>query len=180
MQNWKHIQKQGLSLLRTIANVIDRLPVLQNEGNYGSLQSIPCIQQKLLQKQLLGLEQLLAGLQRTLVQFEAVSKALEKVSTNAQNLVQQDKWITPGAKATTAGPIPSINQCLHGLQRIEQMFSAELKLKHAIVSEVQYNTAEEDMQQILALYAAQPNVNGAEIEDLLHVMAATAEVPNLH
>ncbi len=50
--------------------------------------------------------------------LEAVCQAMERYANNAQRLVQQDKSLTTAARAATAGPIPSIDQCLQGLQDI--------------------------------------------------------------
>ena len=47
-----------------------------------------------------------------------VVQHLEKTYKNAERTIQQDKRLTPAAKALIAAPVPSINQCLEGLEII--------------------------------------------------------------
>jgi hypothetical protein len=44
--------------------------------------------------------------------------ALEKAFRNAERTLQQDKRLTPAARAVAAGPVPSVNQCLQGLEDV--------------------------------------------------------------
>ena len=43
---------------------------------------------------------------------------MERQAQQAQRLVRQDRSLTPAVCAVVAGPVPSINQCLEGLQTI--------------------------------------------------------------
>ena len=52
------------------------------------------------------------------LQLEAACKAMEKLAGNAQRLVQQEKGLSRAARAAAAGPVPSLDQCLQGLQDI--------------------------------------------------------------
>ena len=43
---------------------------------------------------------------------------LDKIRSNALRVMQQDKRLTPTARRVTKGSIPSVDQCLDGLQSI--------------------------------------------------------------
>lgn len=43
---------------------------------------------------------------------------MERQAQQAQRFVRQDRSLTPAVCAVVAGPVPSINQCLEGLETI--------------------------------------------------------------
>jgi hypothetical protein len=44
--------------------------------------------------------------------------ALQKLARDAQRGVQQDRRLTPSARAASSGPVPSVDECLEGLAAI--------------------------------------------------------------
>ncbi|EFN54630.1 hypothetical protein CHLNCDRAFT_135167 [Chlorella variabilis] len=100
---------------------------------------------------------------------------MARQAQQAQRMIRQDRSLTPAVCAVAAGPIPSIAQCLQGLEDISRMHAEELRLKDALVLEVRYDTSEPDMQQVAALFAAQMHIDGGRVRDLLHLVAATQE-----
>ncbi|KAI7843555.1 hypothetical protein COHA_002797 [Chlorella ohadii] len=171
-------QEQALSLLGTIANVLSRLPALEDGGAYGALAALPGhphLKERLLAKQLAALDELIMQLQGYLGDMQTAVDGMERQAQQAQRFVRQDRSLTPAVCAVVAGPVPSINQCLEGLETIWRMHADELRLKYAVAQEVRYDTSEAEMQQVRSLFAAQPHIDGSRVADLLYVVAATAE-----
>lgn len=112
------LQDEAVSLLGTIINIISRLPALEDTRNYGTLAELPGVRRALLSKQLLSLERLMGQLRDSISSMQQSVAALSKLSCDAQRQVQQDRRLTPAARAAVAGPVPSIDQCLEGLQEI--------------------------------------------------------------
>ncbi|KAI3423863.1 hypothetical protein D9Q98_009697 [Chlorella vulgaris] len=175
VKRWAALQDRGMSLLRTVTNIISRIPALEDPGSYGVLAALPNLPTLLLSKQLQALDELIVQLQDCLDDAQAVTDSMARHAQQAQRLVQHDRSLTPAVCAVVAGPVPSITQCLRGLAEISRMHADELLLKSALVFEVRYDSSEADMQQVAALYAAQLHIDGGHVRDLLHVVAATEE-----
>lgn len=56
------------------------------------------------------------------------------------------------------------------------MHAEELKLQQALVSQVRYDSSEDDVQPLKGAAAAQVNIDGQKVKELLYVVAATVEV----
>ena len=50
--------------------------------------------------------------------LQAAVDGMERQAQQAQRFVRQDRSLTPAVCAVAAGPVPSVNQCLQGLQDI--------------------------------------------------------------
>ncbi|PRW32645.1 hypothetical protein C2E21_8234 [Chlorella sorokiniana] len=178
VKRWASLQEQALSLLGTIANVLSRLPALEDARAYGALAGLPGhpqLKERLLAKQLSALDGLILQLQGCLGDMQVAVNGMERQAQQAQRFVRQDRSLMPAVCAVVAGPVPSINQCLEGLDAIWRMHADELRLKYALAQEVRYDTSDGEMQQVRALFAAQPHIDSSRVADLLYVVAATAE-----
>ena len=50
--------------------------------------------------------------------MDSAVQALERIFQNASRFVQQDKRLTPAARRLSAGPVPSVDHCLQGLEEL--------------------------------------------------------------
>ena len=71
---WARLQEQALSLLRTCANVIDRLPALEDPSAYGTAlaAAAPALPRLLLGKQVAALDALILQLQACLDEMQVI------------------------------------------------------------------------------------------------------------
>lgn len=119
-------QEQAVSFLGTIVNVLSRLPALEDATCYGALASLPGLPRLLLAKQLSALEDLISQLQQQVDELQAVADSIERHAAAARRFVKQDRALTPAVCAVSAGPVPSIDQCLQGLADIRRGWRAGL------------------------------------------------------
>jgi hypothetical protein len=127
--------------------------ILSDESSYGGLADIPGLPQRLLARQLVALEGILTHTQTSLAEMEAASRAMEKLSRDARQQVRQAKGLTPGARRHRAGPVPSVDDCLDGLQEIRWVPVPLLLLcrKNVVVCNNSYRPHR---------FPLQPNVHG--------------------
>ena len=111
-----HTQEESLCLLQTAANIIDRLPILQNTEYYGLL-NVGDYKQKLVGKQMMALEEILGQVQECLTKLESVCFQLSKASRDGSSIVQKDKRISL-TQTMRRFPIPTVGECLEGLSDI--------------------------------------------------------------
>lgn len=176
VRKWDSTQSRLVSLLTTISNILGRVPALQDSRHYGELLEFQDYQKKLLSTQLAALEELMGEAQAVLRELDIIVQNLEKTYKNAARTIQQDKRLTPAARAVIAPPVPSINQCLEGLEIVWKMHLDELLLQQALTSEMQYGRSTEEMQEVLRAATAQVNIEENKVKDLFHLIAATAEI----
>ncbi len=67
-----------MSLLRTVTNIISRIPALEDPGSYGVLAALPNLPALLLSKQLQALDELIVQLQDCLDDAQVRSEAAEE------------------------------------------------------------------------------------------------------
>mmetsp|Transcript_29090 Transcript_29090/g.81988 ORF Transcript_29090/g.81988 Transcript_29090/m.81988 type:complete len:242 (+) Transcript_29090:139-864(+) len=73
LETWETLQMTGESQLSTITNVLERLPVLREEENFGLLRGIEGLPEKVLAKQLVVLEGLFKSLRGSMLVHLAAS-----------------------------------------------------------------------------------------------------------
>lgn len=92
------------------------------EGNYGSMLVVGggnLVVHKLVAAQVAILESTVEELWEAVGDMEASVGRMRKIYRNAMNMVQQqDKRLTLASRRMSRGPVPSIDECIDGLDTI--------------------------------------------------------------
>lgn len=91
---------------------------LERPENLGDLGTTPGVCKRLVIAQTLALQELLLRAQVALGLARQSAAGLGRLAQEGVRLVQQNRALTAGARARPAGPIPSVDQCIAGLQDI--------------------------------------------------------------
>lgn len=122
----------------TVANILERLTMLEeNDSNYGSLLQrsathgkIDSIKVNLLSNSYDTLTCLVKeDVAEAVESLEDTRLAMEKVLRQARQLVQQRcRGVSGTGRAKGYGPIPSIDACIQGIERIVDMYGRETRV----------------------------------------------------
>ncbi|KAL6778047.1 hypothetical protein ACKKBG_A16705 [Auxenochlorella protothecoides x Auxenochlorella symbiontica] len=175
IESFRKHEAQLTSLLRTISNVVLRLPALERPENLGDLGTTPGVCKRLVVAQTLALQQLLLRAQVALGLARQSAAGLGRLAQEGVRLVQQNRALTAGARARPAGPIPSVDQCIAGLQDIAHTHNRQGALLAALVDEAHAGTEADEWPHILAASTASLCIDRRRVGDLLYVMEQTEE-----
>ena len=158
--------------------------------HYGSLEKEKDIVSMLVVSHTRKIECTLASLREVVVDLEDVCKRLRLQYRKAQGNVQgQDaRRMSSGFGRNRLGPIPSINACLQGIDRISSMYEHETKVCRIIVCDVASyvfqgclmwkNPMECEaitmlLSQLKQVLQYRYCIDGEEVKKMIHVISST-------
>lgn len=133
---------------------------------------------------MLVLEDILADIQTQLQQLDVIVSSLRKAHRDAVSLIQQEgKRLSSSnsknggltALSKSAGPIPSIDECLGFLSSVGEMYREEVWLKRALVAKVHYEAKEDDLSEVVEVFGRQPCIDVQKIKDGIWIVNQAAE-----
>ncbi|KAJ4763451.1 Pentatricopeptide repeat (PPR) superfamily protein [Rhynchospora pubera] len=125
MEKWEEQQSYLLSSFNNASSIIDRLQVLRESKNYGTLQNVSGIKEALLAKQLDSLETYFFQMRLTLKEFHEIVKSLDKIARDANQIVKSGSSPTSKQMQLRVGIWSSLKDCLDGLISIRDMHQDE-------------------------------------------------------
>lgn len=124
-------QDDLVSLMGTSAHILERVKMLtDNDGYYGSLldDGDPTVKDRLVSRSYDSLTHVVKeDVAGSVVALEQVRAAMDKVMKNARNLVHQ-RCRNASYRKKSIGPIPSVDACVQGIERIVSMYERETTL----------------------------------------------------
>lgn len=172
LERWDPVQSRLLSQFGNAAAIIDRLPVLSEEKNYGGLRCIPGIKEALLGKQMESLEMILMSIKETMEEFHAIVISLDKIVRGATQLLKGGSTPTAHQMQLRIGIRPSLSDCLNGLKAIHEMHQSEYHLKLKVMSSLTYKCSGDDIAALRRLLEDQPNIPKDEVKSIFDVVLA--------
>ncbi|XP_034573232.1 uncharacterized protein At5g43822 isoform X2 [Setaria viridis] len=164
MDLWDDLNSRLLTNFNRATSVIDRLPVLGEDKNYGALRGVANIQEDLMGKQIESLELIFVSMRETLEKFNGIVKALNKALRDTNQMVRGGSALTAKQMQLQVGILPTIAECLDGLRTLCEMHQAEFALKSSIISLLTWKSSSSDIVVLRQLLVDQPNIPKDEDE----------------
>nr|POF10868.1 isoform 2 of u-box domain-containing protein 44 [Quercus suber] len=176
MSRWDELQSRLISQFNSASSIIQRLQVLQDSKNYGSLNCVAGIGDGLLRKQLESLEVILLSLKRTMEEFHGIVFSIEKIHRDGRQQVKGGSN-QPSAKQLQlrVGVKPTLADCLDGLMVLYDMHHSEYLLKASVVSALSTLTLKPSASDLCALQQLlidQPNIPKDEVQSIFDIIFA--------
>ncbi|KAI4389643.1 hypothetical protein MLD38_001848 [Melastoma candidum] len=177
MDRWSEAQSRLISQFNNVSSIIERLPIIRKEENFGALSCVDGIADAVLSKQLQSLQSILLSMGDTLAEFRGVVLSLEKLHRDGGEFVRGGSSGQLGAKQLQQqiGLKPSLSDCLDGLKLLYNMHFAEYRLKSSIVSAlplIVFKSSISDLSSLRQLLADQPNIPPDEVRSILDIIFA--------
>lgn len=183
VKEWNVERNIAAALVNNVANMLARLPVLQRKELFEEYEAWPDMQEETLMMQLEALERAMARLVETVDELEKYTACLKKTARHAKQLLRSEldgrKSSTVRRTAAPMGDGPSIDECIHDLEEIARMHEDEISLKKMLVSEIHYETKEQDMAIIARMIADDPLVDKACVTSIFERAKFLKEVQGL-
>ncbi|KAI5067136.1 hypothetical protein GOP47_0017664 [Adiantum capillus-veneris] len=162
---WHTLQTHFLSLFSSAVSILERLPILMDNSNYGVLEKVENMANDLPAKQLETLESLFSALHKTLRDFEKIKDAFKRLWHESSQLLKAEKLQSTSSQAQQRfGLGPSLNECIEGLENLFTMHKDEYQLKVASVNALSYNSNLNDMVALQSIIADQPSIPPHEVQ----------------
>ncbi|KAM3197133.1 hypothetical protein ACQJBY_072675 [Aegilops geniculata] len=155
-ERWDDLNSRLLSQFSNAAAIITRLPVLGDAKNYGVLRCVPNFREDLLGVQMESLELIFVSMREALEEFGGIAKGLSKVLRDTNQMVRGGLALTAKQLQLQVGILPTIADCLGGLQTLSDMHQADS-------SEIAA------MRQLLV---DQPNIPKDEVQSIFDIIFA--------
>lgn len=172
MDLWDDLNSRLLTNFNRATSVIDRLPVLGEDKNYGALRGVANIQEDLMGKQIESLELIFVSMRETLEKFNGIVKALNKALRDTNQMVRGGSALTAKQMQLQVGILPTIAECLDGLRTLCEMHQAEFALKSSIISLLTWKSSSSDIVVLRQLLVDQPNIPKDEVQSIFDVIFA--------
>lgn len=164
IDKWDNVQAEFVNIFGNAIVILERLPMLMDSSNYGSLKELEGMVNDLPAKQLESLENLFAALHQTLNDFKKIRDALERLWHESSQFLKAEKLQSSSSQAQQRfGLGPSLNECIEGLGNLYTMHKDEYNLKVASVNCLSYNTSAADMVFVQNVLADQPSIPQDEV-----------------
>lgn len=169
LERWRAAQERAAGLVASAASIVERLPAMEDDARFGPLVStFPGLPADVRTAQAEALGDVFASLANELGVLGDLVSTFERAARDAAAL---SKGLNPAPRAAGAvrrGPQPSINECVVGLHDLWRIHRDELVLKRALVEEVRAMEAPAaDLRAAVALFAAEPNLDPAEVRAIV-------------
>ncbi|KAG0449925.1 hypothetical protein HPP92_027032 [Vanilla planifolia] len=161
---WDELQSQLLSQFGNASSIIERLPVLSEDKNYGGLKFLPGIKEALLGKQMVTLERIFFDMKDTMKEIYGVVLSIDKIVQDAFQILRGS---TPHQMHLHVGIKPSLQQCLDGLKAVQAMYKAEYLFKSSVVSSLTCKCSAGEIAALRQLLTDQPNISKMEVQTIL-------------
>ncbi|OIT21057.1 PREDICTED: uncharacterized protein At5g43822-like [Nicotiana attenuata] len=174
MDTWNDLQSRLLSQFTNASSIIQRLQILQDSKNYGTLRCVEGIEEAVLLKQMDSLQTILLSMNQTLENFCSVVLSLEKMVRDGRQLVKGGSTqVTVKQLQQRVGVKPSIADCLDGLKLLCEMHQSEYHLKLSVISAVALKpSATDDLGALQQLLVDQPNIPKEEVNFIFDIIFA--------
>ncbi|CAN6311839.1 unnamed protein product [Urochloa humidicola] len=172
MDLWDDLNSRLLTNFNRAASVIDRLPVLGEDKNYGALRSVANIREDLMGKQIESLELIFVSMRETLEKLNGVVKALNKALRDTNQMVRGGSALTSKQMQLQVGILPTIAECLDGLRSLCEMHQAEFALKSSVISLLTWKSSSSDIAVLRLLLVDQPNIPKDEVQSIFDIIFA--------
>ncbi|CAM8939983.1 unnamed protein product [Rhodiola kirilowii] len=166
LSRWEDLQTRFVSQFRAASDIIQRLPILLDSNNFGSLKNYPDIPNKVLGKQMDSLNKIMVLMNQTMYEFGSVIKSLEKTVRDSRQLIkgESDKqlqlWI---------GVRPSLAYCMEGLETLRNVHNSEFLLKKSLftaLSTLVFKPNADDLCALQRILVDQPNISKEEVDSI--------------
>ncbi|XP_073155933.1 uncharacterized protein At5g43822-like isoform X1 [Henckelia pumila] len=177
LSRWDELQTRVTSQFSNAASIIQRVQVIQDSGNYGILKCVEGIEDAVLGKQMESLHTIMLSMNNTLEEFRGVVSSLEKIVRDSRQLAGTGSS-QPTAKQLRQriGIKPSLQDCLDGLRRLEEMYQSEYLLKLSVLSALPAialkPSASADLGALQQLLVDQPNIPQEEVQYIYDIIFA--------
>ncbi|KAM3711038.1 hypothetical protein ACB098_01G079300 [Castanea mollissima] len=176
MSRWDELQSRLISQFNSASSIIQRLQMLQDSKNYGSLNCVAGVEDALLRKQLESLEVIFLSLKRTMEEFHGIVFSIEKIHRDGRQQVKGGSN-QPSAKQLQlrVGVKPTLADCLDGLMVLYGMHHSEYLLKASVVSALSTLTLKPSASDLCALQQLlidQPNIPKDEVQSIFDIIFA--------
>uniref|UniRef100_A0ACD5U3Y1 Uncharacterized protein n=3 Tax=Avena sativa TaxID=4498 RepID=A0ACD5U3Y1_AVESA len=172
MERWDDLNSHLLSQFSNAAAIIARLPVLGDAKNYGVLRCVPNIREDLLGKQMESLELIFVSMRATLEEFSVIAKGFSKALRDSNQMVRGGSALTAKQLQLQVGILPTIADCLDGLQKLSDMHQSEYAVKSSIISLLTWKTSSSDLAAMRQLIIDQPNIPKDEVQSIFDIIFA--------
>ncbi|OAY33090.1 uncharacterized protein At5g43822 [Manihot esculenta] len=176
MNRWDHVQSRLLSQFRNACSIIERLTVIHDSKNYGTLNSVHGIVNAVLRKQMESLETILLSMNKTLEEFRGIVLFLEKMHRDGRQLVKGgSSQLSAKQLQQRIGTKPCLTDCLDGLMILHEMHRSEYLLKSSVVSALPLlilKPSSGDLAALQQLMVDQPNIPKEEVQLIFDIIFA--------
>ncbi|GJM91516.1 hypothetical protein PR202_ga07892 [Eleusine coracana subsp. coracana] len=156
MERWDDINTRLVDEFSQATAVISRLQVLGEDKNYGVLRGVPGIREDVVGQQMEVLELIFVAMGVTLENLNGISKTLNKALRDTNQMVRTGSALTAKQMQLQVGILPTIAQCLDGLQALCEMHQADSS----------------DIAALHQLLVDQPNIPKDEVQSIFDVVFA--------
>ncbi|KAL8151231.1 hypothetical protein V2J09_021039 [Rumex salicifolius] len=176
MDHWDKLQDRLLSQFRNTSSIIERLEMIHDRKNYGSLRSVGGIEAAVLRKQMDSLEMIMLSINKTMEEFCGVVMWLDKMVKDGRQIVRGGSH-QPSVKQLQqrVGVKPSLTDCLDGLILLHEMHHSEYLLKMSIVAALPRVATEYragDLSALQKLLVDQPCIRRENVELIYDIIFA--------
>ncbi|KAF3446910.1 hypothetical protein FNV43_RR12090 [Rhamnella rubrinervis] len=176
IERWANLQSRLILQFRNASSIIERLQVLQDSSNYGSLINVGDIRDAVLTKQMESLQSIFLSMEKTLDEFHGVVLSLGKIQRDGKQMMKVGSN-QPSLKQLKqrVGVKPSLADCMDGLMLLHEMHHSEYLLKSSLVSALsalvlKFNSS--DLSAIQQLLVDQPNIPKEEVQIIFDIIFA--------
>ncbi|KAL5733389.1 hypothetical protein ACOSQ2_033081 [Xanthoceras sorbifolium] len=176
MNRWDELQSRFVSQFRNASSIIERLQVIQDPKNYGSLNSVGGIEDAVLRKQMESLQTILLSMRKTLEELRGIVSSLEKIHRDGRQLVHGgSNQLTVKQLQQRIGVKPCLADCIDGLMLLHDMHNSEYLLKVSLfsaISTLALKPSTNDLGALQQLLVDQPNIPKEEVQYIFDIIFA--------
>ncbi|KAH7547970.1 hypothetical protein ACOSP7_032728 [Xanthoceras sorbifolium] len=176
MNRWDELQSRFVSQFRNASSIIERLQVIQDPKNYGSLNSVGGIEDAVLRKQMESLQTILLSMRKTLEELRGIVSSLEKIHRDGRQLVRGgSNQLTVKQLQQRIGVKPCLADCIDGLMLLHDMHNSEYLLKVSLfsaISTLALKPSTNDLGALQQLLVDQPNIPKEEVQYIFDIIFA--------
>ncbi|GMH18901.1 hypothetical protein Nepgr_020742 [Nepenthes gracilis] len=176
MDHWDEHHSRLLSQFGNMSAIVERLHVIQDQRNYGSLKCVDGIEEAVLHKQMESLEMSLLSIKKTMDCFRGTVLSLQKIVCDGRQLVRGGlHQLSVKQLQQRIGVKPSLADCLDGLTVLHEMYHSEFLLKLSVVSSLSklfWKPSAIDLGALQQLLVDQPNIPKEDVQFIFDVIFA--------
>ncbi|XP_050217403.1 uncharacterized protein At5g43822 [Mercurialis annua] len=177
LERWDNVQSTFVSQFRNASSIINRLQVIKDSKNYGTLNGVDGLANVVLRKQMESLQTILISMNKTLEDFRSVVMFLERMHRDGKQVVKgsSSSKLTKKQLQQRVGIKPCLADCLDGLVILHEMHHAEFMLKSSLVSALPTLTlkpSSSDLAALQQLLVDQPNIPKEEVQFIFDIIFA--------
>ncbi|WCJ43929.1 Pentatricopeptide repeat (PPR) superfamily protein [Euphorbia peplus] len=176
MDKWDSLDSSFLSQFRNASSIINRLQVIRDSKNYGTLSGVDGIVHMVLRKQMDSLQNILISMYKSLDEFRAIVLFLERIQRDGRHLFSGgSSRLTTKQLQQRVGIKPCLIDCMDGLTILHDMHHSEYLFKKSMVlalPSVIFQPCSGDLAAFQQLLVDQPNILKEEVKFIFDVIFA--------